>query len=353
METRPLTDTNIGDAKSVILSRFPESALEVFDKTMANPLRSECSEIGDIAYEDGCPVGFRAANRRRMHFGAEPILGRVRGLTCRTKDSSKSVMEVLCTAQTQSPRGCSIAYSNTQSPPTEKRAKAMGFLAGPESCTRFLCRPVRPLSFLLYFALRKAFKFDISKTRQIRVCASHWDKEIDGFRVSRILTVERDFFARLMVEHLKSNEGIVSDRDPETMAWLFEKGLKESTIVILTAERDGCPCGSAVLKTDEFAKHWTLIDWFAVRNDESVLEALLKGACEFLKTQTPALVLKTIGYPEYVQGLLKRYMPQERPTGVNWFSYNFLSEDFARRCGDSIEGRKSWFFGPFDGDFCM
>lgn len=353
METRPLTDENAEDARSVILARFPMSALDVLEKTMSNPLRSECSEIGDIAYEDGRPVGFRAANRRRMHFGAEPILGRVRGLTCRTIDSPKTVMPALCMAQTNSPRGCSIAYSNTQSPPTEKRAKAMGFLQGPESCSRFLCRPVRPLSFLLYFVLRKVFKWDMSKIRRVKIGTALWCKEFDGIRVRRILEIERSFFTRLMAEYLKSNEGLVSDRDPETMAWLFEKGLKESTIVILTAERNGRPYGSAVLRTDEFSRQWTLIDWFAVRNDDAVLEALLKGACVFLKAQTPALVLKTIGYPDYIQGLLKRYLPRVRQTGVNWFSYNFLSEDLARKCGESVEGRKSWFFGPFDGDFCM
>ena len=355
MKTRPLTDATFEDAKSVILARFPVSALEVLAKTMSNPLRADCSEIGDIAYDEtDRPVGFRAANRRRMHFCGDVLLGRVRGLTCRLKDSSKDVLPALCEAQLSSPRGCTIAYSNTQSLPTERRAIQMGATLGPESCTRMLCGVVRPVAFLVYSLLKRVAKIDL--TQKWKATGARFGKfeQVHGEVVVNLEDkVDKKFFDQLMAEYLRTNRGLVSDRDGDTVLWLFGNEIADGRVVILGARLNDKPIGYIALKTEAGARHWLVVDLFAIKNDKEILGTLLRSATSFLRENTPALVCKVIGFPTYVQPLLRKYFPHVRKTGVNWFSYNFLDASLSEKCVNGVDCEGNWFFGPFDGDFCM
>lgn len=355
MKTRPLTDATFKDAKSVILARFPVSALEVLAKTMNNPLRADCSEIGDIAYDEtDRPVGFRAANRRRMHFCGDVLLGRVRGLTCRLKDSSKEVLPVLCEAQLSSPRGCKIAYSNTQSLPTERRAIQMGATLGPESCTRMLCRVVRPVAFLVYSLLKRVAKIDLSKKWKVMGASfSKFERVYGEIVVQREDHIDIRFFDALMAEYLRTNCGLVSDRDSETVSWLFGNEIADGRVAILCARQKGKPIGYIALKTEVGARHWLVVDLFALKNDKEILDILLRSATGFLRANTPALVCKVIGFPTYVQPLLRKYFSHVRKTGVNWFSYNFLDASLSEKCVNGVDCEGNWFFGPFDGDLCM
>ena len=355
MITKPLTEETFLDAQSVIMARFPKAALAVLEKTMANPLRAECSEIGDIAYEDsGRPVGFRAANRRRMHFFQEPILGRVRGLTCRLADSSKEVMPALCQAQMTNLRGCQIAFSNTQSIPTAKRAAKMGASAGPVSCTRMLCRIINPLRYCAYFLVERMLKMDILKISCLKSIALKQYERRDGeYTIRRELKVRADFFDCLMENYLKTNEGLVSDRDSTSISWLFGTEIENSNVILLTAQVKRQGVGYIALKTDDLARHWLIIDLFALKNDQIILEILLRSAIDFLTGCPSALIIKTIGFPDFIQPLLKKYLPHVRNTGVNWFSYNFLNQELALKFKNTESMNRSWFFGPFDGDLCM
>lgn len=68
IETRPLIETTLQDAESVVKSRFPPEACDILHKEMRNPLRRVCNEVGDIAYDDGMPVCFQAFIARQMFF---------------------------------------------------------------------------------------------------------------------------------------------------------------------------------------------------------------------------------------------------------------------------------------------
>ena len=355
MTVKALTENTLCDAKRVIEARFSDSALVVLSKTMANPLRRDCPEIGEIAYDDsGRAVGFRAANRRRMHFGKEPLLGRVRGLTCRLKDSSKEVMSALCEAQLANPRGCKIAFSNTQSVPTERRAVQMGATLGPASCSRMLCSVIRPLGLIRYFFFKKVLKRSPFKGRKCNLCCgSDFRFYIGDIIVKCEQYVDVKFFDTLSANYIRTNSGLVSDRDGESVSWLFGDEVEHGRVVLLCARKNDVGMGYIALKTDAIASHWLIVDWFALENDSGVLSALLKAAKCFLRQCTPALVCKVIGFPEYIQPLLKKHFPFARKTSVNWFSYNFLDKSMSEKCTTDILMSKSWFFGPFDGDLCM
>ena len=355
MTVKALTEDTFSDAKSVIEARFSDSAVSVLSKTMANPLRQNCPEIGEIAYDEtGRAVGFRAANRRRMHFVKEPLLGRVRGLTCRLKDSSKDVMRALCEAQLANPRGCKIAFSNTQSIPTERRAVQMGATLGPESCTRMLCSIIRPMGLLVYLFFKKVLKCSSFRGHNRDIyCGSDFRFSIRDIMIQREQYVDKKFFDALNANYILSNNGLVSDRDGESVSWLFGDDVEQGRVVLLCAYKNGIGVGYIALKTDAIATHWLVVDWFALRNDSSVLSALLKAAKRFLRQCTPALACKVIGFPEYVQPLLRKHFPFVRKSNVNWFSYNFLDDSLAEKCRGVIHSEDSWFFGPFDGDLCM
>ena len=351
--TRPLVDATYNDAKQVVLSRFNKDAVSVLDMTMANPLRANDPEIGDVIYWKGCPVCFRAANRRKLYFRGRPLLGSVRGLTCIKRDAPAEALVVLREVQANRSRGCSIAYSNSQCLETDRMARASHATPGPRSCTRFLWRPIRPFACLAYFFRRKVLKLPMPCWRAYSTLEdADIQVEYKGFVVRRFLDFDPNFFDVLMEEYLKCNVGLVSSRSAEELRWVYGSRVKSGRVVVLGAIRRSQPCGFVVLKTDQFARRWMLMDWFAIRNDEMILGMLLDVSIRFLKERTPAIMLETYGFEQRVQHLLQSRLWLRRPYGCNAVSYNFFDQKLENEFKVGV-GADDWFWGPWDGDVCM
>jgi len=111
--------------------------------------------------------------------------------------------------------------------------------------------------------------------------------------------------------------------------------------------------GYIIIKSSQKAKRWMILDWFADRNNEKVLETLLSTTCVFLKKNTPAMMLEVCGFPTWIQPLLKQYLPHARQVGHNVFSWGSSNKEFRKAIMPIIDSRKSWFFGPYDGDECL
>lgn len=342
------------DAVSVIVKRFPTQAVAVLDKVMANPLKDEYHGLGDILYVDDRPVAFRAATRRKLYLGHEQILGRVRGLTCRLVDSPKDSIARLVEAQKANPRGCRLAMSNTQCVPTEKRAVQNGALLGPSSCHRFLWRAVRPLDCLLYFFKRKILKREAVVRRDFSTLGSvNFRLEIDGYEIRRLRLDESAFYDRLMMDYLESNQGLVSSRTSVEIDWIYGDRIRSGEVVVLGAERDGCPMGYILLQTNACARRWLLGDLFTIENSNKIMDALLCAASKFLREKTPAMMLESIGFSMSAERVIKKYLPHVRMAAANFDSFNFLDAADAERYNELVLSDKSWFFGPYDGDMCM
>lgn len=354
IEVRELTEETVGDAQSVILSRFSTNALGVLHKVMSNPLRDEHRGRGDILYVDGKPVAFRAAMRRKMFLGKRQILGRVRGLTCRLKDSPKNSISLLVEAQKKNRRGCSIAISNTQCVPTERRAVQNGALLGPESCARYLWRAVRPWACLIYFLRRRVFRLEPRKQVDFSTMGTiGYRRACRKFVFKRLTITDLSFFDRLMDSYLKTNSGLVSSRTGEEISWIYGERLKSGEVVIIGMEQAGSPLGYILLQSDKKARRWLIGDMFVLDNRKEFIDDLLAEGCLFLRRHTPAMLLESIGFPMMVQPVIRKWLPFRRSCPANYDSFNFLSETDSKRNNSLVLSDKSWFFGPYDGDMCL
>ena len=353
MTVKPLTRNTISDAEAVIKDRFPGESLNVFKSVMTNPLLAECEEAGDIVYEDGEPICFRAAILRNMYLGQKKIRGRVRGFTCIKKGASAEAIIEVQQAARKNKRGCSIAFSNSQCRETEKMARIMRAKLGPESCTRFLCRFVRPLQCLLYLIRRRVFKLSIPNWPIFDSLGIEYKKSCkNSISVMRVMN-DVTFFNKLDESIRTANKGVICARTHTDVNWLFGGRIDSGRIVVLGAFREGNPIGYVAIDGGDNGKRWMVVDWVAVNNDENTLDVLLECAVEFVRYYTPCILLECIGFEQRIQHLLKKYFRGTRKFGCNIFSYNVVDKQLQSEFDCAFKGECSWFFGPYDGDSSM
>ena len=360
METRPLDELNYDDAKSVVLDRFDEGAVCILNQVMRNPLRRICPDAGDIVYDEGAPVCFQAVMLRRAYLKTKDVYGIVNGLTCLKKGAPAEAYIDLRLASRKS-RGVSLfGFGNSANAESAyaasrvARKKSPTLFIGPESCTRFLWRAVRPLECLMYFIRRKIFKAGLPNWKEFSTLSSAgYEVKHRELVVRRLIEVKPEFFDVLMAEYIKTNEGLVCSRTAEEVEWIFGERVKNGQCVLLGAFRDGNPVGYIIARSKPDAKRWEIMDWFALENSPQILEPLLAELCRFLKRKTPAMMLEAIGFPTAAQPILGRYLSHARQVGHNVFSWGSGNKEFREGVLQIIDTSKSWFFGPYDGDECM
>lgn len=361
METRPLTEfTHYQDAKVVIIDRFGEGALRVLDLVMRNPLRKLCPDAGDIVYDNGKPVCFQACMLRRLCVGKTEIFGKVAGLTCLKNGAPAEAYIDVRIAASRPRNGSVMGFGNSMNAESAyaahrlSRKKNPTTFEGPESCTRFLWRAVRPLECLAYFIRRKIFKARLPNWKEFSTLSSaNYEVKHGELVVRRLMEVKPGFFDALMAEYLKTNEGLVCSRTAEEIEWIFGERIKRGQCVLLGVFKGENPVGYIIARSKPNAKRWEIMDWFALGNNLRILEPLLAELCRFLKRKTPAMMLEVIGFPTAAQPILKRYLPHERQVGNNVFSWGSSNKEFRESILPIIDTPKSWFFGPYDGDECM
>ena len=354
IEVRALTDELVADAESVIRDRFSEDAVDLLHKEMKNPIRREFPIMGYIGYEEGKPAAFEAQILRRLYWEKNPIIGSVGGMSCLKKGAAPEVFVDVRIATVKPYADCRIWFGNSQNRETALIAhKSKLAIEGPESCTRYLWRPIRPWNCGMYFIRRKLLKAAMPRWKNFSTLSSRlWSCETGGFRIARVADVDGRFFDALMARYVRSNTGIFCSRTAEEIEWIFGEKIRTGEAVVLgTLDNEG-PLGYILLKSDRLAKRWAIHDWFAVDNCLNVLEALLQAACRFLRAKTPAMMLETFGFPTGVQSLLRKYLPYVRAVGHNQFSWGSWKMDRKGLC-EVLDSPASWFFGPYDGDACL
>ena len=157
-----------------------------------------------------------------------------------------------------------------------------------------------------------------------------------------------DFWNRF----LAANDGGVSSRDPRRLRWLFDESIKAGKVLLTTAEKDGRIDGYVLLRVQEGCRRapklYDIIDICAVDNDSSCLRALSKGALRLAGRHGGVKVFFVGGMPkqeEWLDGVFK-YRHEK-----DFSSFMYVARDSEVR--ESLEQNKGWFFGPFDGEFCM
>ena len=157
-----------------------------------------------------------------------------------------------------------------------------------------------------------------------------------------------DFWNRF----LAANDGVVSSRDPRRLRWLFDESIKAGKVLLATAEKDGRIDGYVLLRVREGCqrppKLYDIIDICAVGNDTCCLKELSKSALWLAGRHGGVKVLFVGGMPkqeEWIDCVLK-YRNEK-----NFSSFMYVAVDPEVR--ESLKQNKGWFFGPFDGEFCM
>ena len=354
-EYKPFVQETLGDALSLVRERFPESAVDIVRQALQNPCLKDGGSSGAIGYKNGVPVAFQMEMPRLLYCGQIKMNGLVGGMTCKTlKGCPLSVLLETLEKSYGIATIDTVFFGNSCCKATEQIDELGGSMVGPESCTRFLWRAVRPLECAAYFVRRKMFKARLPSWKEFSTLSSaEYEVKRGEIVVRRLMVVKPEFFGVLMAEYLKTNEGLVCSRTAEEVEWIFGERIKNGQCVLLGAFKEGNPIGYIILRTNETAKRWSIHDWFAIKNDEKVLDLLLCETCAYITKATPAMMLEVCGFPTWAQRLLKRYLPFERPIGHNVFSWGSNDKSFREAVLPIIDSRKSWFFGPYDGDICM
>lgn len=359
LDVKPLIDETLPDAEQVVRSRFPASAIGILHKVMRNPMRKVCAEAGDIAYEDGRPIAFQAFSGREMFFGREHVRGNVGGMTVICAGASVEAMIDIGAAARKNRIGHEMGFGNTQCAATEKMAVKAKATLGPNSCCWYRYRPVRWLNFIWYCFSRKVLKrpipdwpdFDAFRIRDFSV-------RFEDGEVQRLLSFD-ERFDDFWSQYVATNQGLVCSRTVEELNWIFGEEVKSGQAVILGYFTRDRLDGYVILKSGSSAgRRWQIMDWIALGNDKKILDRLLAAGCRYLRKCTPAMLVESIGYPTFVQDILKRHLPFKRFAGNNFFSYGYRKHKdgdttFKDACESVIDTEKSWFFGPYDGDMCM
>ena len=356
---KPLTESTLEDAETVVRSRFPPVACQILQKEMRNPLRRICKEVGDIAYYDGKPVCFQAFIARQMFFKTEMLFANVGGMTVLAPNAPVEALIDVRAASVKNRIGHKMGFGNTLCKATEKMAKRHKDKFGPVSCTCWRFKPIRLLSFFRYCFAMKVLKHPIPVWADFDTLKiSKFEVRDKNYIVRRLLVFD-GLFADFWRRYVEKNQGLVCSRTVEELNWIFGEEVKSGRAILLGYFTDNRLEGYVVLKCGSSAcRRWQIIDWIALENDKAILDRLLAAGCKFLRKHTPAMLLESIGFPMYVQDVLKRHLPFSRAAGNNFFSYGYRKpktegKTFAENCEAVINTEKSWFFGPYDGDMCM
>lgn len=353
---RALTRETADDFEEVVLAGFGEEVRGLTARLLDCPTARAHFPAGAIGYTaEGKPGCVLAGCVREMFWGREKFLSTIIGTMSRTKGDTRQLLpEVLRRAYRATPE-VKLGYVNSANVAAIRLiSRCVGGVPGPESWLtirsrffsswRSFCWRVR--AAIVTRLGRPLPTYKLPKTESVTRLGN-------GRILRRRLSID-GAFADFWTRYLETNEGFVSSRAPDELEWAFGEAVRKGEAVMLALEESGAISGYIVLhRHTPTCRNWAVSDWIALGNDESRLEALLKGAITFLKRETPAIQLHACGFPMWVQPLLARYLPTEEKLEHNRYYVSVLTDENAAEIEAALFGDKSWMFGTYDGDACL
>lgn len=320
---RAFDESTLADAKQVVSDMFSPKDCSLLDKMLANPLRKGIGEssAGEVVYQDGRPVAFQGAVLRRLYLGREPMVGIVGSTLCARRETSPILLMQLMKATIKARGGSTLFYANTSNVVSMKMNRMLGVKGvGPDTCARIRFTVVYVPPGLKWTCRRP--------------------------HARRLPSIDAKMFNDFWTHYRETNEGIVSSRSAEELAWVFGDQLASGKAVLLGEFSGDSLVGYIVLKSSHSGRRWLISDWIAIKNDVGILDSLLSSAVRFLRRMRGAVLLESIGFPDFMDSVLGRYLRFSRKTKNNSFLWKSLDAR-TRPLSDS------WFFGPYDGDRSM
>lgn len=356
-EFRDFTEESFPLVRDLVSSCFGNGVLPTMQQILDNPMRREIPSAGCIGFEDGKAVCFMASIVRRMYWGQEEIKGNAGSTLCKSPDGcSLPLLLELQERAIGEQYQCRLKFGNTCIYVAKKMNEAFGWKDGPKSWTEMRFGIIHPLRFFWLLFLRKILHRPQPGAKILKVPADEQKRyAVSGvFRVHRLNGFEDARLDAFWKRYLAGNRGIVASRDSETMNWLFGKALSSGKSVLLALFNGDDVEGFIILRPMSSSPcRWQIMDMIALENAPERLDILLSGARRFLKKETNAISLESTGYPDFVQPILQKHMPHLRKTGHNRFEWISDDRKFIQLLEQSANSRESWFFGPFDGDYCL
>lgn len=356
-EIKPFDESTMDDAKNVAEAMFSNRVFSVLEKMLTNPLRQELgvSAAGEVVYQDGKPVAFQGAIIRRLYFGKKPFVGVVGSTLCSRPETSPVLLAKLMRT-TIRPRGGSVLYfANTAIPASSRMNRLLGVKGqAPESCAGVDFAVFKWGEFL-NFALRGRLPRFVSTVLDFigRLGDTFWMKRRRTNMNSRLETNIGEAFSDFWKSYLEGNVGVVASRTQGELRWVFEDAIAAKKMVMISLRgAEDMIHGYIVAKVlGNNRKRWMIVDWIALKDDESVLSDLLHCLIDHLKKIECAAWLESVGFPMSIRQILKRYLPFRRKLRESVFVY----KAFDKKVEDALAdiSTRNWFWGGYDGDRCM
>lgn len=362
-EFRQLDESTIDAVGGVLGDRFCPEAASAVRRLLANPLRSPGDDVGVVVFRDGEAVGVTASIVRRLYIGREPFVGINGGFLAMRRDAPPTLLYALLKKAHRPRWGSVLFYSNTCSPETAKVKPCLGVgNKGPETWTA-----VRFARLRRYPSLRRRVKRALGINLPARIPFSRPPvSPAELARSGRVLALETKSGARVVAKdgfawadaffkrYLERNEGVVGSRTSAELAWLFGDSLAAGKSILLAAEGPDGVRGYIVASECFYdPSRWLVVDAIALDNSPEVLAALFDAAVKAVAACSDAERLGVAGFPTQVAEIAGRRFREVRPSPCNEFAWGFSDDAAAARCAPGMSGGKGWFFGPYDGDYCI
>jgi hypothetical protein len=328
--------------------------------------RQKIRACGFLLRDHGRPIGFTESIAREIWLKQKPLLACIGG-TLYLKPGEGDSLPTLIYALIDQP-AYDLNLTNTANKKSFEINRILRSTAGPESCAACRYRILSTTGYIL-FALgkigivrrvpvpfRKIVSFAVAPLLSLfpPFRFPSLPPEKTTLRAREITQITPEIFDPFWETLLADNRGLLTSRRTDVLRWTFGEGLKTGRYSMLGRfEESGVLRGAITLerRRNEAGDRYRVVDWIALRKEESVLGDLLRDAI-FYARRKRAFLLELIGFEKKVQPLIAAYFPNHRPLShrCNTFFMRFKDKDLRKECRQLAD--EGWFYGPFDGDSC-
>lgn len=354
IEFRPYNSETYSDACKVVSGVFSPAACEIIKYGITNPALLEWagSDAGDVAYLDGVPVGFEGSFPRKMYYKQEPFWTVCGSTLCVLPEArNKGIAMRLFSRHIKPRNGSLLVFGNSSNPDSvelHRFFKVNG--AGPHSWDESRSVIVNSVRRYVNALLKKLhIKRHVTWTAYgvsgSIVCGWYELRTLAGFG-----TGELDDFWKSYLSH---NCGFVLSRTPNELEWVYGQTLTKGKGLLLGLYEKSDLVGYCVLKCSGEGDSWTISDMLVMHNSPLLLHNLVRLSLKFLRKHTPAIYCSILGFSTHAHKVMDELFPIVRKMRCNSFTWNVQKQSQYQPKMDDLDAADSWFFGPYDGDWCL
>lgn len=356
VEYTTFTEKTLAPVLALIRERFAENNVAIVQRILENPLRAERPAAGDVVLVDGKAVCFSAMIAKRAWLGSKSYEVSIGSHFSKSAAGCPpeyllDVLDLVKSGGNQS----DLMLANTCIYRVAALSRRCGSTSGPVSWETTRYAILKPLLFASLVAWRKLLRRPQPPVSHYRL--PHSDKffaKSGELEVRHDATLDLPALDAFWKTYLATNHGLVLSRTPAELKWLFGTDVDKRETVFLTLRQNKTIEGYVALhRMPDSPRRWRVYDLIALDDKQERLELLLRGAKKFLRRQAGAITLEITGFPDRVQPLIRRLFPFKIQRGYNPYVWKARRSETAERLRKALTSQEGWFFGPYDGEYCL